>query len=78
MMNGGGRTTTSKVLVTRAADLNARLQINPTILNYTAEVLCKIQTFQQVRTFASNVQADYASLIGAIPAFALPILYAWL
>jgi len=62
----------------RLADLNARLQINPTILNYTAEVLCKIQTFQQVRTFASNVQADYASLIGAISAFALPILYAWL
>ncbi len=62
----------------RLADLNSRLQINPTILNYTAEVLCKIQTYQQVRTFASNVQADYASLIGAISAFALPILYAWL
>ena len=62
----------------RIADLNTRLQINPSILNYTAEVLCKIQTFQQVRTFASNVQADYASMIGAITAFALPILYAWL
>jgi hypothetical protein len=62
----------------RIGDLNARLQINPTILNYTAEVLCKIQTYQQVRSFAANVQADYASLIGAISAFALPILYAWL
>ncbi len=61
-----------------AVDLNNQLQINPAILNYTAEVLCKIKTYQQIRTFASNVQSDYSSLIGAFTAYALPILYAWL
>jgi hypothetical protein len=59
-------------------DLNQRLQINPAIVNFGAEVLCKVQTYQQVRDFAGNVQADYAALIGAISAFLLPILYAWL
>lgn len=59
-------------------DLNKRLQINPAIVNYTAEVLCKIATYQRVRSFASNVQGDYSAIIGAIAAFALPILYAWL
>jgi hypothetical protein len=54
------------------------LQLNPAILNYAAEALCKIQTFQTVRTFATNVQADYAAIIGAITSFALPIVYAWL
>ena len=59
-------------------DLHQRLQINPSILNFGAEVLCKIQTYQQIRTFATNVQGDYAAIIGALGAFLLPILYAWL
>jgi hypothetical protein len=38
--------------------LNRQLQLNPTIQNYTAEVLCKIKTYQLVRTFSSNVQME--------------------
>ena len=60
------------------SEINLRLQINPAIMNYTAEILCKVETYQQVRTFASNVQEDYSAVVGAITAFALPILYAWL
>ncbi len=52
------------------------LQINPGILNFTAEVLCKVQSFQLVRDFGSNVQADYATVTGAITGSVLPILYA--
>lgn len=56
----------------------AQLQLNPAILNYTAEVLCKIKTYQSIRTFASNVQADYAAIFGAFASYALPIVYALL
>jgi hypothetical protein len=59
-------------------DLTRSLQINPTIINFTAEVVCKIRTYQLVRTFAANVQGEYSAAIGAIASFALPILYAWL
>ena len=58
--------------------LNRQLQLNPTIQNYTAEVLCKIKTYQLVRTFSSNVQMDYATFVGAIASHALPIIYALL
>lgn len=54
------------------------LQINPSIRNYTAEVLCKIKYYQIVRSFANNVQGDYAAIVGALTGFALPIAYAWL
>lgn len=59
-------------------DLNNQLQLNPALINYTAEVLCKIRTYQIVRTFASNVQMDYAAIIGAFASYALPIAYALL
>jgi hypothetical protein len=55
-----------------------QLQLKPSITNYTAEVLCKIRAYQQVRTFASNVQSDYAAIIGAFASYALPIAYAML
>jgi hypothetical protein len=58
--------------------VESQLQLRPTITNYTAEVLCKIRAYQQVRTFASNVQSDYAAVIGAFASYALPIAYAWL
>lgn len=54
------------------------LQLNPAILNYPAEVLCKIQTLQKVRSFSQNVHNSYTAAIGAFAAHALPILYAWL
>jgi hypothetical protein len=59
-------------------DAEAQLQLNPAIMNYTAEVLCKIRAFQRVRTFANNVQADYAAAVGAVTSYAFPILYALL
>ena len=56
----------------------AQTQIQPAILNYDAEVLCKIETFQTMRGFAANVRADYIAVMGGIAAYALPIAYAWL
>ncbi len=56
----------------------AETQIQPAILNYDAEVLCKIETFQTIRGFAANVRADYIAVMGGFAAFALPIAYAWL
>ena len=58
--------------------INRELQLNPTILNYTAEILCKIQSHQKIRSFATNVQGDYTAAFGAVAAYALPILYALL
>jgi hypothetical protein len=55
-----------------------QLQLKPSITNYTAEVLCKIRAYQQARNFASNVQSDYAAVIGGFASYALPIAYAWL
>lgn len=55
-----------------------RFELNPAIRNYTAEVLCKIKTYQSVRSFASNVQADYKAAIGALASYAFPIFYALL
>ena len=61
-----------------AAQAGRELQLNPTIINYPAEVFCKIRTLQQVRTFASNVHSSYAAAFGANAAYALPIYYALL
>lgn len=58
--------------------LNKKLQLNPAILNYTAEVLCKIKTYQLVRTYATNVQMDYGAIVGAFFSYVLPIFYALL
>jgi hypothetical protein len=59
-------------------DVRAQTQLKPAILNYTAETLCKIQTYQTVRIFATNVHADYVAMMGATASYALPIFYAWL
>lgn len=59
-------------------EANRQLQLNPAIVNFTAETLCKIQTMQKIRTFASNVQANYAAVFGGVAAYALPIFYALL
>jgi hypothetical protein len=55
-----------------------RLQIYPAIVNYPAEVVCRISTYQEVRDFATNVRENYTSIVGAISSYALPILYALL
>ena len=58
--------------------LAPRLQIYAAIVNYPAEALCRISTYQDVRSFATNVRDNYASIIGAITSYALPIFYALL
>ena len=58
--------------------IRTRLQINPTIINYPAEVLCRIQVYQTIRSFASNVTSNYSAIVGAVLSFALPIFYALL
>ncbi len=55
-----------------------RFELNPTISNYTAEFLCKVETWQEIRNFATNVQKSYEATSGGLVAHALPILYALL
>jgi hypothetical protein len=52
--------------------------LNPALSNYTAEFLCKVQTWQEVRDFAVNIQKSYGAIFGGLVAHALPILYALL
>ena len=61
-------------------DRNAQqhLQINPSVVNYPGEVLCKIFAYQKIRAFGMNIKNDYAGMYGAIAAYALPICYALL
>lgn len=60
------------------AENQSHLQIHPAITNYSAEVLCRIKTYQEVRTFATVVRDNYTSVVGAFTSYALPILYALL
>jgi hypothetical protein len=55
-----------------------RFELNPSISNYTAEFLCKVGTWQEIRDFAANVQKSYEATSGGVVAHALPILYALL
>lgn len=55
-----------------------RFELNPAVRNYAAEVLCKIATYQSVRSFATNVTTDYKAAVGALASFAFPIFYALL
>ena len=54
------------------------MQLNPSLVNYPAEVLCKIKAYQLVRDYANNIQGDYQAAIGGFTSFALPILFALL
>ena len=60
----------------RRAMFAPRLQLSPAILNYPAETLCRIITYQEVRSFATNVRDNYTSIIGAVTSYAIPIFYA--
>ena len=55
-----------------------RFELRPAIRNYTAEVLCKIEPYQEVRSFASNVLSNYKAGVGALLSHVFPIVYALL
>jgi hypothetical protein len=61
-----------------SGEIQRSLQLNSEILNPAAEVACKIETLQEVRSFATNVQTNYNVGLGAFISIALPIAYAWL
>jgi hypothetical protein len=61
-----------------AVAMHNSFELNPAISNYTAEVNCKIQTWQEVRAFATNVEKTYEATSGGVVAHGLPILYALL
>jgi hypothetical protein len=61
-----------------APSLHDRFELRPALSNYTAEFLCKVQTWQEVRDFAVNIQKSYEATSGGFVAQALPILYALL
>jgi hypothetical protein len=55
-----------------------RLELQPDLVNMRKDTFCKIATYEQVRLFAQNVQADSLAVYGAISAYLLPVLYALL
>jgi hypothetical protein len=63
---------------TAKPQMRDRFELNPSISNYTAEFLCKVGTWQEIRDFAANVQKTYGATSGGLVAHALPILYALL
>jgi hypothetical protein len=63
---------------TERTKLRNEFELNPGLINPTAEFLCKVGTWQEVRGFATNVQKTYAAAYGGIVTNGLPILYALL
>jgi hypothetical protein len=55
-----------------------RLELHPDLINMRNETFCKIETYQDVRDFAQNVNADSRAFYGALSAYLLPVLYALL
>ena len=55
-----------------------RLQLKPGLINFDAEVVCKISAFEEVRDFAQNILLDNTVAFGAIAAYILPVAYAML
>ena len=53
-----------------------QLELNPTVVNYQAEVFCKIGLYEDSRYFGKNVVLDNSYLWGALSQYALPVLYA--
>lgn len=45
-----------------------RMQLTPAILNYPAETLFRIVTYQEVRNFTTNVRDNYNSIVGTASA----------
>ena len=63
---------------TAPVSLQDRLQLYPGLVNYEAEVVCKIATYEQIRDFAQNILLDNSVALGALAAYVLPIVYALL
>ena len=77
--NDGHNASVAQMLADDAQPrMRDRFELNPTLSNYTAEFLCKVQTWQEVRDFAVNIQKSYSAIYGGLVAHALPILYALL
>jgi len=55
-----------------------RLQLYPALVNFDAEVVCKISTYEEVRNFAQNILLDNSVAFGALAAYVLPVAYALL
>ncbi len=58
--------------------LRNEFELNPGLINPTAEFLCKVGTWQEVPASLTNVQKTYAAAYGGIVTNGLPILYALL
>lgn len=56
----------------------AKLQLDPALMNFRKDSLCKITTYEDVRDFAQNVRTDTLAVYGALAAYFLPVLYALL
>ena len=59
-------------------DPRAKLQLDPALMNFRKDLLCKITTYEDVRDFAQNVRTDTLAVYGALAAYFLPVLYALL
>jgi hypothetical protein len=59
-------------------DPRAKLQLDPALMNFRKDSLCKITTYEDVRDFAQNVRTDTLAVYGALAAYFLPVLYALL
>ncbi len=57
-------------------EASADLEINPAVINYQAEVFCKISLYERARDFSRNVVLDNGYVYGAISQYILPVLYA--
>ena len=60
------------------SDNRDRLQLNPALVNFDAEVVCKISTYEEVRDFAQNILLDNTVAFGALATYVLPVAYALL
>ena len=56
----------------------AKLQLQPGLVNMRKEAFCKIEAYQDVREFGLNVRADILAVYGAFSSYLLPVLYALL
>jgi hypothetical protein len=56
----------------------AKLQLEPGLVNIRKDTFCKISTYQDVREFAQNVRSDTLAVYGALTNYLLPVLYALL
>jgi hypothetical protein len=56
--------------------MRSDLEINPAVLNFQAEVYCKISLYETVRDFSRNIVLDNGYVYGAISQYVLPVLYA--